>query len=71
MITALQLIGTACVIGGIYLTAHKRRAAWVVYQFGGLAWITLYLKKGLYIAILAQVIYMSFNVYGWITWGKK
>jgi len=71
MITLLQIIGTACVIGGIYLTAHKRRAAWVVYQIGGVAWIMLYLKKELYIAILAQVIYMAFNVYGWREWGKK
>jgi hypothetical protein len=38
---------------------------------GGLAWIALYLRKELYIAIIAQLIYMSMNVYGWISWGKK
>jgi len=71
MIVALQLMGTICVILGIYLTAHKKRAAWAVYQLGGLAWIALYLRKELYIAIIAQLIYMGMNVYGWISWGKK
>jgi len=70
VIVALQLMGTTCVILGIYLTAHKKRAAWAVYQLGGLAWIALYLRKELYIAIIAQLIYMSMNVYGWISWGK-
>jgi len=71
VIVALQLMGTTCVILGIYLTAHKKRAAWAVYQLGGLAWIALYLRKELYIAIIAQLIYMNMNVYGWISWGKK
>jgi len=70
MITVLQVIGTSCVLLGTYFTAHKKRAAWVVYQLGGLAWIALYLRKELYIAIMAQLIYMTMNVYGWIAWGK-
>jgi len=71
MIIALQIIGTASVITGLYLIAHKKRLAWLVYEIGGVAWILLYLKKGLHIAILAQLIYMGMNIYGYINWGKK
>ena len=67
----LQAVGIASVITGLYLMAHKRRAAWLVYQVGGVAWIWLFLRSELYGAVLAQVVYMSMNVYGWIKWGKE
>jgi nicotinamide mononucleotide transporter len=71
MIIFLQLFALSCAIGGILLTARKSRACWLVYEAGGVAWIALYLKKGLYIAVLAQVIFMVLNIYGWIQWGKN
>ena len=70
MIVFLQLVALACVVCGILLTARKKRAAWVVYEIGGFAWITLYVMKGLYIAVLAQLVFMTLNIYGWIQWGE-
>lgn len=71
MNVALQIIAFLCVLGGVWLISHKKRAAWIVYQFGGIAWILLYFRKGLYIAICAQCVYMCMNVYGWLKWGEK
>jgi nicotinamide mononucleotide transporter len=70
VIIALQLIALSCVVVGILLTARKKRAAWLVYEIGGVAWVALYLSKGLYIAVLAQLVFMTMNIYGWIQWGK-
>ena len=71
MIIVLQIVALACVIGGILLMAKKNRLAWLVYEAGGVAWVTLYIKKGLYIAVLAQLIFMALNICGWIQWGKN
>lgn len=70
MIIFLQLFALSCVVGGILLTARKKRVSWLVYEAGGFAWITLYIMKGLYIAVLAQLVFMTLNIYGWIQWGK-
>jgi nicotinamide riboside transporter PnuC len=67
---ALQVIALCCTLGGIILTAHKRRSCWVVYQIGGVALITVYLMTHLYILIIAQAVYMTANVYGWLRWGR-
>ena len=70
MKVALQIIALCCTLGGIILTAHKRRSCWVVYQIGGVALITVYLISYLYILILCQVVYMAANVYGFVKWSK-
>lgn len=67
----LQCVALVCILGGIYLTAHKKRLSWVVYEIGGVAWVILYARTGLYIAIIAQSIFMIMNIYGWFKWGKK
>jgi nicotinamide mononucleotide transporter len=71
MIIFLQIVALSCVIAGILLMAKKKRLAWLIYEVGGVAWVTLYIKKGLYIAVLAQLIFMVLNIYGWIQWGRK
>lgn len=67
---ALQVIALCCTLGGIILTAHKNRLCWLIYEIGGFAWITLYIISGLYIAIIAQSIFLVMNIFGWIKWGK-
>lgn len=70
MIIFLQLFALSCVAGGTYLAARKKRAAWLVYEAGGVAWVALYLIKDLHIAVLAQLVFLTMNIYGWIQWGK-
>jgi len=70
MAIALQIIGTLCVLIGVILSAYKRRLCWIIYQCGGIAWVSLYIVSHLYIAILAQVIFMVANIFGWIKWGR-
>jgi hypothetical protein len=67
---ALQIIAVCCTLSGVILSAYKRRLCWVIYQCGGVAWVTLYAISHLYIAILAQIIFMVANVFGFIKWGK-
>jgi nicotinamide riboside transporter PnuC len=70
MKVALQIIALCCTRGGIILTANKRRSCWLVYEVGGFAWITLYIMSGLYIAIIAQAVFLVMNIFGWVKWGK-
>ena len=67
---ALQIIALVLsVLGGI-LTSKKKRSCWIASFSAGVAWIALYVWSKLYISILAQILFMSLYVYGWIQWGK-
>lgn len=67
----LQVIALVLSVLGVILTSKKRRSCWIASFSAGVAWIALYVQAKLYISILAQILFMSLYVYGWIQWREK
>ena len=67
----LQIIGTLLNASAAILTVHKKRIAWLVWIGSSLVWSCVFIMAELYVALLTSVMYLGFNIWGWVYWGKN
>ena len=71
----LQFLGALCSIVGVELNARKKKASWVIWFVGNLFWFWWYVRLTLagepsWFALLLAVVYMGYNVRGYVKWRK-
>jgi len=70
MLIILEIVALIATGIGALLIARKKRAGWLVFLIGSPAWISLYIMKGLYLILLAQIYFIIINIIGWVNWSK-
>lgn len=68
MPNAMELIGFATGIAGVYLTIRRSPFCWPIGAINVLLYCSLFYSEKLYADALLQVIFFIFTLYGWFLW---
>ena len=61
-------IGTALILLGYYLNAHKKSSSWIVWFTGNFAMLLYSLNIMAWPQFALAIALMLLNIYGWINW---
>ena len=63
-------IGTALILLGYYLNAHKKASSWIVWFTGNAAMLLYSLNIMAWLQFTLAIILMILNIYGWMNWAR-
>ena len=63
-------IGTALILLGYYLNAHKKTSSWMVWFTGNTAMLLYSLNIMAWPQFTLAIALMILNIYGWLNWSK-
>ena len=55
---------------GIYLNNKKKSINFLIFMFCYAAWTVIYWYHGVYGACVKEIIFIGFNIHGWILWHR-
>ena len=61
---------TAITIFGTYLNSRQNKYGFLVWGLCNMLWLGVDFTRGIYAQAALYVVFIGFNVYGWIQWGK-
>jgi nicotinamide mononucleotide transporter PnuC len=67
----IDWIGTILAAVSIYFLSKKKKSGFIIGAISNLAWIVFGVLSESVGNIVACVIYITFNIYGWFQWSKK
>lgn len=56
---------------GAYLNAKQKRIGFIVWGLANVFWLFIDGYRGIYAQSALYAVFIGFNIYGWIRWGKK
>jgi hypothetical protein len=62
---------TAVTIYGTLLNSRQKKMGFLVWGTCNVAWMLIDANRGIWAQAALYAVFISFNVYGWITWSKK
>lgn len=62
---------TVVTIFGTYLNSRQLKDGFLVWGLCNLCWLMVDLSRGIYAQAALYVVFIGFNIYGWIQWTKK
>lgn len=62
---------TAVTIFGTYLNSKQLKKGFLVWGLCNLCWLMVDLTRGIYAQAALYVVFIGFNIYGWIQWTNK
>lgn len=62
---------TATTIYGTLLNSRQNKYGFLVWGLCNLMWLTIDFSRGIYAQAALYMVFIGFNVYGWMQWGKK
>jgi nicotinamide riboside transporter PnuC len=62
---------TAITIFGTYLNAKQNQYGFIVWGICNMLWLGVDFTRGIYAQAALYVVFIGFNIYGWIQWKKK
>jgi nicotinamide riboside transporter PnuC len=72
MITILSVLGAIFSLGGNVAIAKKKKAGWLIWIAGNIAWIGVNFLGDFNLSmVLMYVAYLGINIKGFIDWSKQ
>jgi hypothetical protein len=62
---------TAITIYGTLLNSRQKKMGFLVWGTCNVAWMLIDASRGIWAQAALYAVFISFNIYGWITWSKK
>jgi len=62
---------TAITIFGTFLNARQNVYGFLIWGLCNICWLGVDLSRGIYAQAALYVVFIGFNVYGWLQWKKK
>jgi hypothetical protein len=67
--TVFTWILTGITIFGTYLNSSQKKIGFVIWGLCNVCWLFVDLARGIYAQAALYVVFIGFNIYGWICWG--
>ncbi len=62
---------TAVTIYGTLLNSQQKKIGFLIWGLCNVAWMVIDATRGIWAQAALYVVFISFNIYGWIMWSKK
>jgi len=62
---------TAITICGAYLNARQNKWGFLIWGLCNICWLLVDLSRGIYAQAALYVVFLGFNIYGWLQWEEK
>jgi len=62
---------TAITIYGTFLNSRQNKYGFIIWGLCNCAWLGVDLSRGIYAQGALYVVFIGFNIYGWLQWRQK